>query len=102
MSDLGAASDLGHSGTESGELSIGRISNWMVRLLSLTEKIMSKANSREFASDELTESELDQVSGGEAVAVWNHLLGQYGFPYTGSTGGFSGSMNRILSGVCEA
>jgi hypothetical protein len=60
---------------------------------------------REVAADTLTESELDKVSGGTtasgAIATWDHLLGQYGYPYTGDGSGFSAGMKNVLSGVCE-
>jgi hypothetical protein len=49
----------------------------------------------------LTESELDKVSGAHAnraEAVWDYLLGQYGFPWTGGgTGGFSQNLSWDLT-----
>jgi bacteriocin-like protein len=52
----------------------------------------------EIAADtmrELTESELDNVSGGGPLKVWERLLGQYGFPLP--TNGKGGWMSDILN-----
>ena len=94
--------DRHHGGAGSSELSVGRISNWMVRLLSLKEKIMSKTTHNakvcEFA-DEITESELENVSVGSEnlpIAIWHHLLGQLGVGEP--TYRFSAKMKNDLAG----
>jgi hypothetical protein len=68
MSDSGGVSEPVHSGGESVEPVWPRISDWMVRALAQTEKIMSKLTVHDPEPNlevyELTDDELNVVGGG--------------------------------------